>query len=205
METPSIAKIKLAVEAKGYKWFDTGDYNINLIGIRNTSNQAGVWDDLFMIIYKVDGVWKVVSYKGTTDPGIDELVNPSFPEAKLNGTAIVAPGQYRGLWSVGKHHGHRALQQIGNVKIFRDKNKDKILDKNPSTLKWWGSSAGINHHSTWGKRRWYDFIYNWSAGCQVANYHADSKEWNDIMDIFVKAEAKWGKGITYTLLEEKDL
>lgn len=204
MNVPEVKRVRGVMLKKGYQWFETGDYNINLIGIRCNSNTAGNWDDLFMIVFKIDGIWQVVSYRGTTDPGPDELINPSFPEAKLNGTAIVAPGQYRKLWTVGKHHGHKALQQIGNIQIFRDKNKDKVIDKNPSTLKWWNWSAGINHHSTWGPRRWYDFVYNWSAGCQVANYHADSKEWNDIMDIFVKAEQEWGKGITYTLLEEGD-
>ncbi len=204
MNVPDIKRVKSIVLSKGYQWFENGDYNLNFIGIRSSNRISNSWDDLFLIIFKVDGIWKCISYKGTTDPGQDELTNPSFPEGKKNGTAIVAPGQYRKLWKVGKHHGYRALQQIGKILIYRDANRDKVLDMRKETLKWWGPEAGINHHSYWGKRRWYDFIYNWSAGCQVAQYHADSEDWNRIMDIFVAGEKAWGQGVTYTLLEEGD-
>jgi hypothetical protein len=29
-------KIEAAVKAKGYKWFDEGDYNLNIVGVRNS-------------------------------------------------------------------------------------------------------------------------------------------------------------------------
>ena len=28
--------IEKAVKEKGYKWFETGDYNINIVGVRNS-------------------------------------------------------------------------------------------------------------------------------------------------------------------------
>jgi len=37
MSCYSIDQIKTAVTRKGYKWFESGDYNINIVGIRNSS------------------------------------------------------------------------------------------------------------------------------------------------------------------------
>ena len=33
----SADKIKKAIESKGYKWFEGGDYNINIVGIRKST------------------------------------------------------------------------------------------------------------------------------------------------------------------------
>jgi len=46
------------------------------------------------------------------------------------GTAILVPGQYRGAYALGYHFGKPALQQVGNLKLFRDNDLDEQLDLN---------------------------------------------------------------------------
>ena len=205
---PTVDQLRAACARKGYQFFEQGDYNINLIGIRSKNRTAGRWDDLFVIAYKVGGKWEIQYVHGTTDPGQTELTSPSFAEGKKNGTAIVAPGQYRSLWRIGKHRGHRALVQAGKVLLYRDNNRDAVLDFDPTSRKWWDYRAGINFHPTWGAKRVIDYlrdwVYNWSAGCQVPALHAESKEWSDIMDLFELAAKTWGELFTYTLFDESD-
>ena len=38
----SADKIKKAVESKGYKWFEGGDYNLNIVGVRNSDTKGVV-------------------------------------------------------------------------------------------------------------------------------------------------------------------
>ena len=54
-------QIEQAVKAKGYKWFENGDYNINIVGIRNSDTNNEVtnkFDDHITLSYKVDGEWQ---------------------------------------------------------------------------------------------------------------------------------------------------
>ena len=36
MKCPTREQIETAVKAKGYKWFENGDYNLNIVGVRNS-------------------------------------------------------------------------------------------------------------------------------------------------------------------------
>ena len=53
-------EIERSVKAKGYKWFENGDYNVNIVGVRNNATKGRVtnaFDDKITISYKVDGEW----------------------------------------------------------------------------------------------------------------------------------------------------
>ena len=55
-------QIEAAVRSKGYKYFTGGDYDVNIIGIRNSETKGRVtnaFDDCVTISYKVDGEWKL--------------------------------------------------------------------------------------------------------------------------------------------------
>jgi hypothetical protein len=97
-------KIEAAVKAKGYKWFDEGDYNLNIVGVRNSEPGDAItnkFDDYITISYKVDGKWQFEIFEATTDPGLH------WAENLLNkdGVAILVPGQYRGSHTIGLHQG----------------------------------------------------------------------------------------------------
>lgn len=179
----------------GYKFFENGDYNLNLIGIRAYPGVVNRFDDLICLAYKVSGVWTLKKYASTTDPGLYYLNNPM----NVTGTAILKEGQYRGAFKLGLHKGRPALVQAIRLPLYRDRNKDSTLDFIESTIV--SEMAGINLHrsSPTGTSVQID---KWSAGCQVIASNSDMEE---LLAIATKAADKYGDGFTYTLINERNL
>lgn len=190
--------IKIIIQQKGYRYFENGKYNLNLIGIR-ASRKDGInkdtFDDLFMVIYN-DESGKQVKFiiPGTTIPGIRYMNNPS----NQKGVAILKPGQYRGVWRIDYHKGqYPALCQRGDKFIvYRDNNKDEKLDFDEVTTDY--GYFGINFHKAGENSQ---LIGAWSAGCQVTQ---KSSDFNHIMMLAEKAREIYGNSFTYTLLDEID-
>lgn len=188
-------QIEAAVKAKGYKYFENGDYNMNVIGIRNSSpgkKVTNVFDDWISISFKINGVWQFFIWSATTDPG-------KAPMAEGNngtGTARIVPGQYPGSHMVGLHQGkYEALKQKANVKVYRDANKDMVYDESKITE----GVYGINIHKAGQDSTWVDF---WSMGCTVFKRVKDF----DVFMKFCKIAAKLhGNSFTYTVIESKDI
>ena len=64
--------IEKAVKQKNYKWFETGDYNLNIVGVRNSDTGTKVtnkFDDKITLSFKCGGDWEFYVYDCTTDPG----------------------------------------------------------------------------------------------------------------------------------------
>ncbi len=64
--------IEKAVKAKSYNWFEKGDYNLNIVGIRNSNTGTEItnkFDDKITLSFKCDGQWEFYVYDCTTDPG----------------------------------------------------------------------------------------------------------------------------------------
>ena len=180
------AQILEATLAKlGYKFFTEGDYNLNIVGIRNSSTGAKVtnaFDDYIAVAYKVDGVCGVKVWPCTVDNG--------------GGSARVVAGQYRGSHAIGLHQGkYEALRQVAPLAVERDYTKDGIY--NP--LKKETGVFGINIHKAGVDSARVD---DWSHGCQVFKRVAD---FNEFMLLAKKAGALHGNRFTYTLIESKDL
>jgi hypothetical protein len=191
--------IEKAVAAKGYKWFadeSNKGYDLNIVGIRNSSTGdkvTNLFDDTLTLSYKVGGAWKFHQWPATTEPGKKGML-----EGKAaGGVAFVVPGQYRGSHAIGLHQGkYRALRQIGNIKLYRDGDRDLVFDKDKITE---CSNCGINIHKAGVDST---FVENWSEGCQVFKR---SKDFDEFMEICTKAEKVFGNKFTYTLLESKDI
>ncbi len=193
-------RYRKVMENKGYKFFEKGDLNLNIIGVRNDSGSALKFDDLIDVVYKIDGEWVVDTYPVTTEPGTSILKRP-IKEVRDKGTAILVPDQYRGTYKIDWHgsrdRGHMALcQRGGQVSVWRDNNRDSTPDYHgPEDVGWYG----INIH----KHRGSDARINTggvSAGCQVFQSSADFSEF---METCSDARDKWGNSFTYTLLEER--
>ena len=190
---------KTLFEKKDYAFFTNGNYNVNIIGIRsNQGNKVtNKYDDLLIVDYNTEIGHKRKIYNITTEPGLSFMKNPS----NSKGTAILVPGQYRGVYAVDLHRGkYKALCQcLGAVKVYRDGNKDDIYDLNPNKIdKGW---FGINIHrsnETWTR----ETVDNYSAGCQVFN---NPKDFVSFMNIIEKSKAIYGNKFTYTLINEEDL
>lgn len=193
--TLTYEKVKETYEKKGYAFFDTGDHNLNIFGIRCTVN-SNKFDDLMGCAYRLNGKPQLKIWPITTDAGIYWLKNPM----NKKGTAILAPGQYRKAYKIGKHlNDYEALVQIGGkVKVFRDGDMDLEHDMDPATLD--NGFFGINLHRSNPFKESYN-IDKWSAGCQV---HATPTGFNEMMSLARKAAEKYGNSFTYTLFEIKD-
>jgi hypothetical protein len=190
-----IDKIKVAMKAKGYAFFESGDYNLNIIGIRNSdtgSKVTNVFDDLLTVSYKIGDVWHFKKWAATTDPGTKGV--KEFHNAQ--GVARLVPGQYRGSHAIGLHQGkYEALKQAKPVKVYRDANKDMTYDTKLITE----GIYGINIHKAGADST---YVENWSEGCQVFKKSAD---FDEFMGLVKKAATLHGNSFTYTLLESKDL
>ena len=129
MELLTPENIKSYFTAKDYKFFDTPDkkLNINIIGVRRDNQGSNTFDDFLLVMYREEELMINNRYQITTDPGKYWLLNPMNPK----GTAILVPGQYRSTWQLGKHQSkYEALVQRKPVKVYRDNNKDAIIDYN---------------------------------------------------------------------------
>ena len=177
----------------GHEIMWQGDYHLNLFGIRSSVRKANSFDDTIGCAYTEQGLWRVHYWPGTTDPGTYWLENPS----RVEGTAILVPGQYT-AWKIGLHGSYEALsQEIGTVKVYRDNNKNDILDHDPATIQegWYG--INIHRSSTSGEST---EVGQWSAGCQV---HARLDGFNEMMDLARKQVDRLGiHEFTYTLIDE---
>ena len=195
--------LKHVMANKGYVWFDGNKpYNVNIVGVRSGSLNAGTFDDSLYIVYRDKSLrLKSHQYQITTDIGKYYLKH----ENKLNrkGGAILVPNQYRSVYKLDLHSGkYEALcQRLGNVCVYRDNNGDDKLDMNPDTIDCGKFGINIHKSSKYNSENREGVIGKYSAGCQVFKQESD---FDDFMDILKKAEKVWGNKFTYTLLEEKD-
>jgi hypothetical protein len=190
------------IKSEGHAVFTDGAYNLNLFGIRSRTAQAGRFDDLMGCAYRAtpDGPFRVHWWAATTDPGVYWLENPM----KVSGTAILVPGQYRGCWKVGLHGGkYEALcQRGGKVRVYRDSDKDQILDMNEDSVAegWFGINLHASSQRGDGTGE-SSVVGKWSAGCQV---HATESGFRDMMRLVhlqQEHHPRWTR-YTYTLLQD---
>lgn len=194
-------EIQAVVESKGYRWFTNKDYNLNIVGVRNSSTNNKVtnkFDDKLTVSYKKNGRWKFFCFDCTTDPGDDWVDAPMSSK----GVAILKPGQYRGSHTIRLHAGkYEALGQKSPVKVYRDRNLDDKYDFNESSVD--EGVFGINiHRATGHAGKKSTYIDKWSAGCQVI---AANDDFQTLMKICRKARDIWGNSFTYTLIESKNI
>ena len=191
MTIPSILQ---RVQDKGYVIFTSGQYNLNIIGIRTSSRESNTFNDWLHVVYKDEAdQWIDIQYQITTDPGLYWLQNPS----RVAGTAILVDGQYRSSHKLGLHKGqYEALVQVGKVRVYRDNNKDMQLDLDVDTIQ--EGYFGINIHRANATRE-STYVNKWSAGCQV---FANPNEYEMFISLCKRAAERWGDTFTYTLLED---
>jgi len=169
-------------------------YRLWLFGLRSKDSQANSFNDtLGCYYYSPEGGWVSYFWPGTTDPGTYWLENPS----RVAGTAILVEEQYLDTWTIDLHAGkYEALcQRAGEVSVYRDGNKDNVLDENPDTIT--TGYFGINIHKAGSDSTQVD---KWSAGCQVFKRLAD---FNKMMKLAHMQQDNTGlKTFSYTLMRE---
>jgi GH24 family phage-related lysozyme (muramidase) len=146
----------------------------------------------------------MVDWPVTTYPGSHYLIRKLLSP---RGCAILKEGQYAGVYQIDLHRGvYPALcQRLGNVSVYRDKNKDRRFDLDPATVI--TGEFGINCHApitpSSGKMSYIaDVVGSSSAGCLVFKKVAD---FNAFMDLLRLSKANWGNVFTVTLIRDKNL
>jgi hypothetical protein len=199
MINPLINQVISALTGLGYVVFRGMNYDLNLVGVRSGSATADQYDDLFICFYRVEGVWRMHVWPGTTDPGEHYLKNPVNP----NGAMMLCPGQYRGAYKLGMHRGRPALVQAAPFRVWRDNNRDSVIDwpaeDDGGTLGW--QAANFHDHSA--KRLIDDDPSTDSAGCQVTAVKADVKTLRELL----RLQEMHGNGetVSYSLIYSYDL
>jgi len=195
-------QIEATIKSKGYAWFTGENYDVNVIGVRNSETNNKVtnkFDDLIIVTYKDEcGDIQYFEFPCTTDPGkywVENIMNES-------GVAILKEGQYRGSHKIRKHRGqYDALCQQKPLKVYRDRDLDMEYDLIEENIQ--NGIFGINIHRATkyiGKKS--TQIDKWSAGCQVIAANDDFKHF---MEIMYKSKEVWGNSFTYTLINSKDI
>lgn len=192
--------VRKLYSAKGYRFYDSGQYNVNLFGIRNKDlTIVDSFNDLIGVAYIDEFLNKqCLVFQGTTKPGLtylkDKLGNP-------NGTGILCEGQFQKCWFIDVHnkgtvHEHEAYRQAfaGAFKVWRDANKNGKLD---CTGPIYTDVSGLNGHTT----RHFDIVKvgGFSAACQVVQ---DDKEHQIWMSVGKRSAELYGNVFTYTLFRE---
>lgn len=193
----TLADVKAMMTQKGYQIFHDGRPNI--VGIRNAIRDSNQFDDKCFVWWEEDGKEVSHVYSITTHPGYYYLLNVEN-KANPKGTAILVPGQYIDVWGLGMHRKkqYALCQWFGNVKVYRDNNKNTTLDYNPATIE--SGVFGIDlHHAGLNDA---DAVGPYSAGCQVWRYHQPHM---DLMQEFkgLSQRHQFTK-FSYTLLLQED-
>jgi len=194
MYKPSIEQIKKAFCHKNYI-LRKGEYELNIIGIRNDSAKPNSFDDTICVLFKDEyGDEVLLCFPATTDPGSYWLQHP----LNVEGTAIMQEGQYRDVYKIGLHKNYKALQQVGKINFVRDNDKDNELDFDAPRKIQDIIYANIHHASDKENSLTVD---KWSAGCQVIQ-----KGWQEFIELCERSRTVTQRNrFDYTLLNIKDL
>ena len=191
------AKIIKYMQAKRYQ-ISTGAKSFNIVYVEGMSENLALnndppneFNDVRMVIEIVKNVPTIVGkWEGTTEPGTHFTLNPMNP----NGAARIAFGQYK-AWRVGTHFGsgsdpHEALEQVADISVFRDKNKDMIRTGD----KLFTGLFEINQH--WGFDTPRNNIKLASAGCLIGRTRAGHREFMKI----IKQDKRFMSSSSYIFL-----
>jgi hypothetical protein len=193
------------LDRKKYTFYSSGNFNLNLIGVRAENSVSDSFDDKLYCLYRgSDNRFKIHEFAITTDPGKHWLLNPM----NIKGCAILIPGQYKSVYKIGgRHKDYEALEQCAPMAYVRDNDKNNVLNfelyRDPELRKenlfWDNIKSNIHRSSPTGIS---NIVNRWSAACQVLQSKADF----DTLIALAHKNRENGHGdkLSYCLLEDKD-
>jgi hypothetical protein len=168
---------------------DVRPNSVNIVGFRNKLVNVDKFEDTIATFSFNGKYWTARYYAATTRPGLPKLLKPVNPK----GAAIIVPGQYKDVYQLGGFRGYMALRQVGQLRVYRDNNKDSQFDHNSATIE--SGHFGIHIHKA---GIWSKLVGQNSAGCQVFQ---KAKDYEEFMNQCSAVADKYGNKFTYTLLE----
>lgn len=204
--TYSIDDILRTYETLNYDLHEE-QYKINLLGIRKDDIFDNMFTDRLVIFWKNENrEWEKSDFEWTTMPGTEGkgVFNP-IQVMGITGTAVLVAGQYKDTWRLYDTYTgwlrYPFFQQEQEVKVYRDGNRDTILDKYmPEQV----GLFGINIHRMSGNGQHQRYVNSqyvtWSMGCQGAPEPVFRK----IVDL-ARISSKYHSNVfTYTLIDDQD-
>lgn len=178
----------------GYVVFNDGDYDLNIIGLRNVSNPIpNEFDDRLIVAYTINGEWYTEQATITTDAGRYWLQKADYKPCAV----YKHPQQARGAYKIGLHRGKIGLRQIQKVQFWRDGDKDEHANYGGHVYK---DLIGLNIHRSSEREGGAKYVDRWSAGCQVFKY---IDEFNRFIELCKLQELSLNyHTFTYTLLAD---
>lgn len=193
-QLPNILNV---VKQHGFVIFDDGDYDLNIIGIRNVKNpKDNLFDDEIVIAYRLNEKWITETAAFTTDPGRYWLTKPDYKACAV----YYHPQQARGAYKIDLHRGYKALRQIQPVQFWRDTNKDEHANYEGAIHK---GLIGLNIHRSSTNKGGSTYVDRWSAGCQVFQNNDDFQRFLELCENQIKSLGY--RTFTYTLISNKEL
>ena len=178
-QSKDLPPVLRTVQKRGFKIFQDGDYDLNLVACRRLKdNVQNEFDDVFHIVYRENDFWIDESCSCTTDPGRYWLEKEDY---RADGVAILIHDQQaRGAYKIGTHRGYKALQNIAPVQIWRDNNKDSRADYACSEVHKGVFATNIHRSSL--RPGGSQYVERYSAGCIVIQDN------NDFLTLLDRAE-----------------
>lgn len=171
-----------AMKRKGYivKEDDSKPFNLNIVGIRSSTQIPNSFDDQMNVFWKFNGNWNTRIFPCTTDPGTHWLRNPS----SSLGTGILKEGQWIDAYQIALHQGkYKALCQRKPVTLIRDFDLDNQLDFYAPDLQ----NAIHKQINNPGEviKEWYDMagklLWREATGLYGANIHRANENGQSIL------------------------
>lgn len=180
-----------------YAVFESGLFNLNIIGIRTKDDRSNEFNDRICVCYRDEQGWVTRTFAATTDPGVYWREHPM----NRSGTAIMKCGQYRGSHKLGLHRGlYTALVQTGaRVSFWRDADRDEVLTMIPGETAESSGFVGLNIHRASSREGGSTTVDRWSAGCQV---FGDPGEFDLFIRLCRTSADLYGSRFTYTLIDD---
>lgn len=201
--------MRYAIENKLADEYPTnlGDFNLWVFGIRSKSPSANSFNDIIGACWKENGAFKVISWPGTTKPGID----PATKAFTMKGSTLI-PGitvrdsHIQGFHKQGKPDQYLAVRQQKGFPAWSFSGLNYFpwdaVKANPTNRPYYSGVplAGINIHraSTSGTTL---NVSLWSGGCQV---FANINNFNEFLALVGQQQSKTARGATvnYTLMDQ---
>ncbi|MEB3214473.1 MAG: hypothetical protein VKL39_24205, partial [Leptolyngbyaceae bacterium] len=208
-----VNELKAVMAKKGYAFFEAGDYNLNIIAIRENDLFENTFSDKLLVPYKVNGQWQILELNWTTIAGTLGRGGEKNPltgretGTGVDGVAVIVEGQYRRAlqWKSNgwRYPFVRYLHQIQPFNYYRDNNRDGKITRDKIY-----SGIYQTHLHPMSPRGVLSAFVNfwgaaWSQGCMGAP-EPEFRKLDRLITQAIKARPDLGNVFTLTLLHRND-
>ena len=222
--TRTYENIKETLESLSYKFFDSGDFNVNSVWERTSDVFTNKFTDFWHLAFRENNVPKVVTIKASTKAGLKGAVLNPLTVDGVKGTAVILEGQYLSAWSyvdkviastnpnlyqfffnINKYSQSEEvpyLMQIKPVNYLRDGDKDENIDRKGDVDKD-GYDAVEQDNKGYGTHCHLatEPLNNWSLGCMTF----PEKDFMTNFDpVLRKMVALWGRNLSQSIIKTEN-